>query len=125
MLTSRSIPTTSMFEEFDSFFRNIFQNEPRPSSVTSEALYATDNGWAFRAELPGFSKNNLNVKVDQGILTIKALIEKENRNYEKKLKLNSKIDPSKITASLKDGLLEVALPKQKEGSNQPLNIEIK
>jgi HSP20 family protein len=79
-----------------------------------------------RAEVPGFAAEDLNVTVEPDCLTItgkrEAKQEKENEGkvvYSERcadeilrvIDLPADVDPAKVTATLKDGVLELAMPK--------------
>ena len=85
----------------------------------------------------GIRKDDLDVTVDDGVLTIKAehndnqeqtengqLIRQE-RSYEKfsrSLRLGANVDEETITAEYRDGVLHITLPKAKEV--QPRKVEV-
>ena len=94
----------------------------------------TDEAITLTADLPGVDKENLDVDVKDRNLTITGLVkEPEHRlepvyteygigGYTRSFKLGDKIDQGKITASLKDGVLTLVLPKA--DSLRPRKIEI-
>ena len=87
--------------------------------------------------MPGIRKEDLDVTVDDGVLTIKAehndnqeqtengqLIRQE-RSYGKfarSLRLGANVDEETITAEYRDGVLHITLPKAKEV--QPRKVEV-
>jgi HSP20 family protein len=86
-----------------------------------------DEGISIRAQVPGFSEEELEVKLDHHRLFIAGRQEKASESEEEKdesacAERNTKefyseyllpadIDPKKATAELKDGVLEIHLPK--------------
>jgi HSP20 family protein len=90
-------------------------------------LELLDSGDAFivRAEVPGFQGNDLEVKVETRRLIITGRRETKDRSEPGKtiyterrsaeilrvLDLAADVDPAKVTATLKDGILELNLPK--------------
>lgn len=89
----------------------------------------------FVAELPGVEEKDMNLTVHGDTLTLSAKREvshdKENRiylaergNYEvqRSIGLPSRVDADKATASFKNGILRVVLPKTPE--SQPKQIAI-
>jgi HSP20 family protein len=79
-----------------------------------------------RAEVPGFTTNDLEVSVEPECLTITGKREtKEEREKEGKvvysercadeilrvIDLPAAVDPTKVTATLKDGVLDLEMPK--------------
>jgi HSP20 family protein len=69
-----------------------------------------------RVEVPGFEPAEVNVEYDGAMLIIRATHkekEKENR-MERRVMLPTGIEPEKIEAMCKNGLLEVTIPKKPE-----------
>ena len=78
------------------------------------------------AELPGVNKEDVDITIDKGVLTISA--KKENKHEEKSstvhhmercfgtvqrsIRLPKKVVPGDVRASFENGVLEVTLPKQ-------------
>jgi HSP20 family protein len=97
-----------------------------------------DKEYEITAELPGIDANNVEVKVSDGVLTIKG--EKEEQKEEKQkdyhiserrfgsfqrsFKLPEGTDEDKIQANFEKGLLTVTLPKSAEAQKPEKKIEI-
>lgn len=96
----------------------------------------TDDSYTIRAEVPGFDVNNLNVQVDPSSVYIHGKTEqkKEEKNggqikysevsaneLARKVALPSSISPDKASAVLKNGILEITLPK----SAPPKRLDVK
>ena len=78
-----------------------------------------------RAEVPGFTEKELEVIVEPGRLFIKGKTEKKSEEKKKKtlysefssneifrgISLPTEIDPEKVNATLKNGVLEISMPK--------------
>lgn len=89
------------------------------------SLMESDDAVTVQAEVPGFSAADLQVSVDSGRLTISG--KKESKDEQKKGKaiyreqssseilrvitLPAAVDPSKATATLANGVIELVLPK--------------
>jgi HSP20 family protein len=117
------------FEPFDEFFEPIFPRAMRPLLWGGEAfgqpiLDIQDRGdhFSLTAELPGFTKDEVEVKVDSNGIELKAeKSEKESRgeggsyrsrrSYCQYLRLPDQILTEKIDGTMKNGILELKLPK--------------
>jgi len=91
----------------------------------SVELSETETELAVRAEVPGFSEQNLEIGVEPGRLFIKGKVEKKSEEKKKKtiyseissneifrsISLPSDIDPEKVTAVLKNGVLDITMAK--------------
>ncbi|HTJ80002.1 MAG TPA: Hsp20/alpha crystallin family protein [Rariglobus sp.] len=87
-------------------------------------LAETDEGYALTAQLPGVSKDGLELTAETGAITITgrrtwkqpeawATLYRESTDaaYELVLTHDNAVDIDKIHAELRDGVLRVALPK--------------
>ena len=77
-------------------------------------IYEEGDKIVLRAEIPGASKDDIDVKVENGTLTIRGEKKQEKRFYgsfSRSFVLPTSIDAGKITATYKDGVLEVVVPK--------------
>ena len=97
-------------------------------------IYENGQGLVVMADLPGVAKENLDVRVENNLLTIRgkpshlAPGDPIYREYElvsffRQFELNDKVDQSKISAELQHGVLILHLPKAEEA--KPRKIEIR
>ncbi|KAI3835484.1 hypothetical protein MKX03_034574 [Papaver bracteatum] len=120
---SRSL--SSLFNMMDNFMDSPFTN-PR-GGLGSGGLRRgwnareDENSLRLKIDMPGLSKEEVNVAVDQNTLTIKGEGGKETDDEESVRRYSSRIDlPSKvykldqIRAEMKNGVLKVYVPKVKE-----------
>ncbi|GHC05715.1 Hsp20/alpha crystallin family protein [Cerasicoccus arenae] len=78
-----------------------------------------DNNEAYQvvAELPGVDKQDVNIQLENAVLTITAKRnvkqgeEEQKTEFSRSLTISDDIDADKVTAKLEDGLLQVTLPK--------------
>jgi HSP20 family protein len=95
--------------------------------------------YEITAELPGLDEKNIEVKLANGVLSIKGekREEKEEKrkdyyrrersfgSFEPSFQVPEGIDTDKIAASFKNGILSVTLPKSAEAQKQAKRIEVK
>ncbi|MGK9368931.1 Hsp20/alpha crystallin family protein [Melioribacter sp. Ez-97] len=99
-------------------------------------IYETDNDYYLNAYLPGVTKENLKIKLEDEHLIIMGRInfdeavnrkyvlkETETGNFYRSFKIGDSIDESNIEAHLENGILEIRLPKHER--IKPRTIEIK
>ena len=97
-------------------------------------IYETADGLVVKADLPGVSKESLDVRVENSLLTIRGQtahaapgdpIYREYGlvNFFRQFELNERVDQSKISADLKHGVLTLTLPKTEEA--KPRKVEVK
>ena len=97
-------------------------------------IFETEDAITLLADLPGVEKDGLDINVEDRQLTITGLVKEPEEKlqpvyseygvggYTRNFKLGDTIDQSKISASLKDGVLELVLPKADR--LKPRKIEI-
>ena len=97
-------------------------------------IYETEDAITLLADLPGVDKEGLDIHVEDRQLSITGLVQPTEERlqtvyseygvggYTRSFKLGDTIDQSKIGASLKDGVLELVLPKADR--LKPRKIEI-
>ncbi len=96
-----------------------------------------DEDVLIHVEMPGVEKRDVDVSVNNSTLVIKGSVQRETGEHRKNyyrceiaqgsfarsLAIPSGIDKTRISATLKDGILEVKLPKEPEAQRR--NIEVK
>lgn len=116
---------------------SVLEGSPGNIRIPQIDVIDRDKALVLRAEVPGVEKKELDISISDGTLTIKACIAheaKEERkdyfrceiaqgNFSRSLALPNGIDTEKISANLKDGILEILLPK--EESAQRRTVEVK
>jgi len=84
----------------------------------------TSNEYLIHADVPGASPETVDVNFDEGVLTLKAKVTPRHDgqtrflskeygvgDYERSFRVSNEIDPERITAELKQGVLMLHLPK--------------
>ncbi|MDB5805348.1 MAG: heat shock protein Hsp20 [Betaproteobacteria bacterium] len=113
----------------------------RPAGADYALLPAVDiiedqTGITLTADVPGVSKDNLNVRVEGGHLLIDAGIsisvpddlnvlhaEVRGGSYHRSFALSSELDTAAVEASLKDGVLTIRVPRTDRA--KPRRIEVR
>lgn len=147
---NHSMPVLPAFDELDRLFdellpgsmfrlgrspiaRSLMQAQARTPKVD---LIEQDNEVLLRAEVPGLSKDDLDVSIDEGSVTIRGTISHDGNNAEgdyyrreitrgefvRAVALPSVVDTEKARASLKDGVLELVMPKLEVAKRRKIQI---
>ena len=109
----------------------------RDAWVPAVDVQETDKAFLFTAELPGLGKDDVEITLEENLLTLsgeRELTEKEEGDtfhrieraygkFSRSFSLPSQVDSSKVEASFDNGLLTVAVPKSEQA--QPRKIAIK
>jgi HSP20 family protein len=140
-----------LFETFDRdlwrspFRRSMVDIEPfwrRDSKLAASPavdIVEKDNAYQVTAELPGMDEKNIEVKLDNGGLTIKGekqeekeekkkgyhLQERRYGSFERYFTVPKDVDADKIEANFKKGVLTVTLPKKPEAQKPAKKIDVK
>jgi HSP20 family protein len=99
-------------------------------------LVEKDGEYVLTAEVPGIPKGDIDVSIDDNVLTLKGEkkteFEKEEgrahvreRRYgafERSFTLPRNVDPAKVRAEFRDGIVEVHLPKGEEKKARHIEI---
>jgi HSP20 family protein len=97
-------------------------------------MYETKAGYTLEADLPGVSKDGLDITLDATTLTLTARREKNTvtaepiyresltADYRRVFELDPAIDRSAITAKLEQGVLSVTLPKSEQAKPRKIAV---
>lgn len=142
----------SAFDEFDQWLDDVRRNWmppfflgrnwPEPGSVFGGRIPRVDvidreDEICVKAELPGVSKENLEVSLQESVLTIKATTQKEETEekgqyhrretsrgeFQRTLRLPGPVQSDQAKATFKDGILELILPKAPGFKRQSIKVE--
>jgi HSP20 family protein len=105
-----------------------------PSADISE----TDKEYLIRAELPAVNKEDVQVTLDEGVITIKGerKQQKEDKNekfhriesfygsFERSFSLPDNVNAEAISCESKDGVLSVHIPKAAVSASKPKQIAV-
>jgi HSP20 family protein len=100
-------------------------------------IFEKGDALVLRAEMPGVDRNDVDVRVENGILMLKGerkhqeeiqeknayRMERVYGSFVRSFSLPTTVDASKISARLKDGVLELVLPKAEEAKPKKVTIE--
>lgn len=120
----------------DDFFQDFFNNFPKTGLVNytfngfRTDIKEKDNEFIVQAELPGISKDDINIEINENYMTITAInneiVEEEKNNYIRKERRNgrfqrsfdiSDVNTDEIQAKYENGILEIKLPKTERTEN--------
>lgn len=101
-------------------------------------IYEDKDQYLFRMELPGIKKDDLEIELSNQTLTIKGekkesqeirkeqyhRIETLSGSFYRSFRLPRPVDHQKIKASLKEGILELQIPKHEEAKPKTIPIQI-
>jgi HSP20 family protein len=101
------------------------------SNITGRSLNVTTDedtdNYFVKAEMPGISKDDIDISVEDGLLSISANYSEEGENMLRQGKYSwtcrvGDIDYDNIGADLKDGILTLTLPKSEKVKPRKITI---
>lgn len=98
-------------------------------------IYETDKILAVIVDLPGVRKNDVDIRVDKDILTIKGKVKYEQPkdlirgefgllDFFRQFQLNDEVDQEKISAETKNGVLTITLPKAEKAKPRLVKVKV-
>ncbi len=98
----------------------------------------TEKDLVIHSEIPGVNKEDVNIKFQEGVLTVSGekkhekkeeneqyhVVERSYGSFSRSLRLPERVDPSAISASFKNGILEITVPKPEAPKPQSTDIQI-
>lgn len=119
-------------------FRNMGGKLAEWLAPASEAA-TNGNAYVISVELPGVSEDDIELTVDNGVVTVKGekKTEKEEKGetwyfserqygaFSRSFRLPPDADEGKVSADLKDGVLTVTVPKAKPAEESAKKVKIK
>ena len=115
-----------LFEtNFPEFVRSVGVKPYQGSAYPKVNVYEYDDKVGIVAEIPGLDKKQLNIEVEEGVLTIsgdKHAIHEEDgatvlrrelkaSSFKRSFQLGELLDDSKVDANFNDGILSISIPK--------------
>ena len=132
-----------MQDRLNRLFGNVYLRDEdtgfRGSWVPSVDIYETEkHDLVLRAELPGMTRQDIEVTVENGTLVIKGekkfdtevkeenyrRIERSYGTFHRSFTLPNTVDASKVTAEYKNGVLTITLPFKEEAKPRTVNVDV-
>lgn len=127
-----------LFEDFE----RVFDSDmliPDTDWIQGLDVYREKDDLVVKAELPGVSKKDLDISLEDGMLTIKAekkeekvtedtsyyASEREFGQYCRTISLPFEVNSEKISSKFENGVLELRLPKAEEAKTNHVKVEVK
>ena len=129
--------SSSLMDLFDEFERSVFGENGRRTPAFSTDIRDEGDHYLLQAELPGFNKEDIDLDVKDGFLTISATHqesseerrdnylcrERRSGSFSRSFNLDGILEDG-ITAAYSNGVLELTLPKRQEILPQSRKIAI-
>jgi HSP20 family protein len=121
----------------DSLSRLLSEPTSRPWSPPVD-IYETENELVLKADVPEIDPKNVAIQMENGTLTVKGerrfeeqrngrgfhRIERGYGSFVRAFSLPDTVDPEKVKADYKNGVLTITLPKKEVAKPKTVNVEI-
>jgi HSP20 family protein len=141
---NRNVPSSRFSENGDVFsvlhreMNRVFDDFARGfgGMTTWPSIEVNDTGSEVKvvAELPGMEQKDIEVALNEGVLTLKGEKQSETHDslyserwhgqFERAVHVGPDVDPDKVNATFKNGVLSVTLTKRPEAQRQGKRIPI-
>ena len=128
----------NVFRNFASVFPGVFDPDAAEVNRSPKVDIFDDGGnFVLSAELPGVSKEDLDIDIKDNRLTIKGEKKLENKTekegylriersygvFERTFFLDENVDRKNIKAEYKDGILRLTLPRKQEEASKKIEVD--
>ena len=119
------MPTIKRFGELFDDFWNFKEN----ANQLAANLYEDENSYFAQMELPGVSKDNINLELENSVLTCSGNYSEKTKGKESSCSFSRSISVpdgvalDEVSASCENGILTVKMPKSSKA--KPQQIEVK
>ena len=109
---------------------------PRPVFMPAADIYETKDSIVVLTEMPGVSSEGVDISLERRVLTIRGRSagnehtgyqrvynEYSDGDYERVFTLSENIDRDRIEATLKDGVLQLVLPKAEAAKARKIELK--
>lgn len=131
---------TTLRNRMDRLWSRMTEEEPALAnwSPTSDVLETKDD-IVIKAELPGIEPKDVDVQIENGVLSIQGQRDAETETEDKGFRriertygtffrsflLPPNVEVEKIAATFVNGLLEVRMPKKEEAKPKSIKVDVK
>ena len=135
------IPRTSLINDFDNMLDTMFNDGWNRSLIKNNNLSVDiiekENEFELTADLPGFDKKEINLSIQDKVLSLIAnhksssdskesyrLRERNSKSFNRSFTLPENVIEEKINAKFKNGSLKIILPKVEKTEPEIKKIKI-
>ena len=130
---------TTWYDEFENLFYDNFATENLKSTwYPAVDIEYKEKEYILRADLPGLKKEDINVTIEKGYLTLKGERKTENEEnennyhtiertygkFQRTFKVPGDLTEKEIKAKYHDGVLELTIPTPKVEKPKTINVKV-
>ena len=126
----------SLLDDF--FYPSLARNSQKDNSLSPRMdISETETEYKIEVELPGISQQDIEVKMDNNILTVKGKMEEEKEEkertyytreryyglFQRSVSLPNNVNPDDIDARFNNGILHIQIPKKVQDNAKKIAIK--
>jgi HSP20 family protein len=133
---------STLQDQFNRLFNESFRSHSEESALTTWApavdIYETANELVVKADLPDVNEKDIDVRVENNLLTIRGerkfeksvseenylRVERTYGSFSRSFSLPNTVNPEAIGAEYKNGVLTVTLPKREESKPRQVKVTV-
>ena len=133
---------STLQDQFNRLFSESLRSQSEESALTSWApavdIYETPNELVVKADLPDVNEKDIDVRVENNLLTIRGerkfeksvseenflRVERTYGSFSRSFSLPNTVNPEAIGAEYKNGVLTVTLPKREESKPRQVKVTV-
>jgi len=132
----------SLQDQINRLFSETFDRSAEEGSLTPWApdvdIHETEHELVVKADLPGVKPEELDIRVENNILTIRGerkfekkvnednylRVERSYGSFSRSFSLANTVNTDAIRADYKDGVLTLSIPKREEAKPKQINVQV-
>jgi HSP20 family protein len=133
---------TSLQEQFSHLFNEAWERNPQDASLTTWApavdIYETEHELVVKADIPEIKPEELDVRVENNILTIRGerkfekkvneenylRVERTYGSFARSFSLANTVNSEAIKADYSNGVLTLSIPKREEAKPKQIKVNV-
>ena len=119
-------------------FRDFGYTAPSTFMPPIDIFQTGEHELVLKAELPAMSREDIDINIENFVLTIKGEkkapvdvnddqyhhIERRHGSFSRSFSLPQTVDPSRVSAEYKDGVLTVRIPLREEAKPRTIKVDV-
>ncbi len=133
---------TSLQEQFSRLFNEAWERNPQDASLTTWApavdIYETEHELVLKADIPEIKPEELDIRVENNILTIRGerkfekkvneenylRVERTYGSFARSFSLANTVNSEAIKADYSNGVLTLSIPKREEAKPKQIKVNV-
>ncbi|MGA2097792.1 MAG: Hsp20/alpha crystallin family protein [Candidatus Acidiferrum sp.] len=134
--------TSTLQEQVNRLFSDVLERSSEESSLTTWApavdIYETEHELVVKADLPDVNPQDLDIRVENNILTIRGerkfekkvneeqylRVERAYGSFSRSFSLANTVNSEAIKADYQNGVLELTVPKREEAKPKQIKVNV-